>query len=121
MACKHRNISTDPRPWPTGETVEICEDCGRRRLVWHGSATAWQVVPGIERARLAMECNLDGECRALVGALDRDAWLDQLVLVERSGVDGAGCAIGLARLMVAGIVERREVGGHFLFRLAPEV
>lgn len=59
--CKHEHTRIDPRPWPTGEDLEICLYCGMSRTHWEQGASEWQMVD-VEQVRLELETEmLDGE------------------------------------------------------------
>lgn len=53
--CRHAHSHFDPKGWPTGEDLEICDDCGASRTHWEQGQSAWvhfELTIEEERAQL---------------------------------------------------------------------
>lgn len=59
--CQHKHTHFDPAGWPTGEDLEVCDDCGMSRTHWEQGESPWTMVDDIEDERRRFE----GEMRAL--------------------------------------------------------
>lgn len=55
VECKHESTRFDPKAWPTGESLEICNDCGMSRTHWEQGESPWMMVEDIEAARAEIE------------------------------------------------------------------
>lgn len=56
--CNHGNTRFAPEPWPTGEAIEICKNCGMSRSHWEQGVSDWLMVD-IENARVELQKAID--------------------------------------------------------------
>lgn len=65
VRCQHIHTSFLKEPWPTGETIEVCQDCGMSQAHWEWGETGWVMIKDIEKARKELQESID---RILEGA-----------------------------------------------------
>jgi len=53
--CEHKDTRFDPKGWPTGEDLEICNVCGMSRTHWEQGESSWEMVDDIDAARAEIE------------------------------------------------------------------
>lgn len=58
-SCKHTRTQLDPLRWPTGEDLEVCQDCGMSRTHWEQGKSGWVFIKDIAAERLALEALLN--------------------------------------------------------------
>lgn len=44
MSCLHQDTYELPEPWPTGESIEVCNCCGMSRAHWEQGESGWVQV-----------------------------------------------------------------------------
>lgn len=44
MKCCHTDTYELPEPWPTGESIEVCNCCGMSRACWEQGESDWVQV-----------------------------------------------------------------------------
>ena len=59
MDCEHKSTYELPEPWPTGESIEVCNCCGMSRAHWEQGESPWMDVDLFE-ARDELEEGLKG-------------------------------------------------------------
>jgi hypothetical protein len=50
-ACNHADTYLLPKPWPTGDTIEVCNCCGMSRAHWEQGSSPWIQVDLPRRRR----------------------------------------------------------------------
>ena len=50
-ACLHAHTHFDPLGWPTGEDLEVCDDCGASRTHWEQGRSDWLSMERIMERR----------------------------------------------------------------------
>ena len=54
MECNHKNTYFDSKQWPTGEAIEICEDCEMSRAHWEQGTSNWYLID-VENERIKLQ------------------------------------------------------------------
>ena len=57
--CLHKNTRYLEEEWPTGETIEVCSDCGMSRAHWEQGESNWIMVENIPLARKQLQDAID--------------------------------------------------------------
>lgn len=53
--CNHLNTYMLPDPWPTGESIEVCNCCGMSRAHSEWDESPWYQIPLVEARKRLQE------------------------------------------------------------------